>query len=211
MNSDAELYAFLIFQMNSAIVDIREQFPLLPILDTIQISKELNIKHPPRYKKMDDDKYVMTSDFNLLVKDDDGFKEIVRAIKTEDDYQDERTKEKLLLEKEYWQRRNVDWGLIIHSEKSITIGRNIYSIYNDFFWDKKMGFNDDYIRILIYNFIDFLIKYDMNIIKTKNYFEKYMEWEVGEGLNFFKYLLTHKIIKTDFTKKFNYDNMYVWL
>lgn len=209
--SDGELWVFLILQMQDNVLDIREQFPLLPIDKTLMIAEKLNINHPPRYKSERNEKTVITSDFNLLVKKDDGMKEIVRTVKTKDDYENIRTQEKLLIEKEYWAQKGIDWGVILHNEESKVIGRNIYSIYQDYFWNDTMGFNNEYMKYLIYKFKDRLIQCNMDVIKTSNDFEKAMKWEEGEGLSFFKYLIVHKEVKVDFRIKFNYSDMYVWI
>jgi hypothetical protein len=209
--SDGELWAYLILQMQDNVLDIREQFPLLPIERTLTIADELNIIHPPRYKSDLNEKTVITSDFNLLVKKEDGVKEIIRTLKTKDDYEEIRTQEKLFIEKEYWSQKGIDWGVILHNEEDKVIGRNIYSIYQDYFWNDAMEFSNEDLKWLIYKFKDRLIQCNMEVLKTASDFEKVMEWQEGEGLSFFKYLITHKEVKVDFRKKFNYYDMKVWL
>ncbi|WP_431065469.1 hypothetical protein [Methylotuvimicrobium sp.] len=56
--SDLELAVFLLFDWNTSVTDIREQFPLNPEA-TIDIAKRLGIKHPA-YKGI---LQVMTTDF----------------------------------------------------------------------------------------------------------------------------------------------------
>lgn len=141
---------------------------------------------------------------------DSGFKEIVRTVKTEDDYAKLRTQEKLLIEKTYWDNRGVDWGVVLHNEEIKVIGRNIYSIYQEYFWNDSIGFTDDEMKFLIDKFKNYLTNWNMNILEATEVFEKDMTWEEGEGLNFFKYLLSHKAIQTDFSVKFNYHEMRVW-
>ncbi|MDD7795902.1 TnsA endonuclease N-terminal domain-containing protein [Clostridium sp. 'White wine YQ'] len=209
--SDGELWAFLILQMQDNVLDIREQFPLLPINETLEIAERLNVLHPPKYKINREEKTVLTSDFNILVKCDIGVKEIVRTLKTEEDYQKRRTQEKLLIEKEFWSKKGIDWGVITHNEESKVIGRNIYSIYQDYFWNDAMNLNDIELKWLIEKFKDMLSKSNMNVIKTTSEFERVMGWCEGEGLSFLKYLLTHKEVKANFRKKFNYYDMDVWL
>lgn len=209
--SDGELWAFLIFQMEDNVLDIREQFPLLPIEKTLKIADQMAIVHPPKYRSDPNKKTVITSDFNLLVREGKEVKEIVRTIKTESDYEKPRTQEKLLIEKEYWSQKGIDWGVILHSEKCKIIGRNIYSIYQDYFWNDKMQFSEEELNWLKYKFKDKLIESNDDVIKVTSDFERLMDWEEGEGLSFFKYLITHKEVKVDFGKKFNYFDMRVWI
>jgi hypothetical protein len=209
--SDGELWAFLILQMEDNVLDIREQFPLLPIEKTLKIADQINIVHPPKCRSDRNKKTVITSDFNLLIKKDDGIKEIVRTLKTENDYHKKRTQEKFLIEKEYWKQNGIDWGVILHNEENKVIGENIYSIYQDYFWNDKMKLNKEEMKWLIYKFKEKIIECNMDVMKTTSDFEKYMKWEEGEGLSFFKCLIAHKEVKVDFKKKFNYFDMKVWI
>lgn len=62
--SDLESNYFYHLDFSNYVVDIREQFPLLPIEETISIAKELGIKHP---KNPETKEYiVMTSDFFFI-------------------------------------------------------------------------------------------------------------------------------------------------
>src|SRR5689334_20740718 len=54
-----ELYYFLILEWCPSVVDIREQYPLLPLEETLYIAKELGIKHPAPYGQP----IVLTIDF----------------------------------------------------------------------------------------------------------------------------------------------------
>lgn len=59
--SDLERNYFHLSEYYDSITDIREQFPLLPLEETIVIADELGIKHPTDPKT--DDPIVMTTDF----------------------------------------------------------------------------------------------------------------------------------------------------
>ncbi len=63
--SDLELKVFLHFLWPKSIQDQREQFPLLPLEETIEIAKEMGVRHPtdPRTKHP----IVMTTDMVLTV------------------------------------------------------------------------------------------------------------------------------------------------
>jgi TnsA endonuclease N terminal len=64
--SDLELKVFLQFLWPRSVKDQREQFPLLPIEETIEIAREMGIRHPtdPRTKHP----IVMTTDMVLTVE-----------------------------------------------------------------------------------------------------------------------------------------------
>jgi hypothetical protein len=204
--SDGELYPFLILQMQDNVSDIREQYPLLPLSETLSIAKRFNISHPPAKKKLEN-KTIITSDLNIIVSQNAEKKHIVRTVKTLEDYENERTKEKLFIEKKYWEARGIDWGILLHNERSKVIGRNIYFIYQQYFWNEEFGFSTDELSCLIYELKNRIVKYNWDIMNAVLDFDRYMGWEEGQSLNFFKYLLCKKIIKADFSKKFNFCEM----
>ena len=60
--SDMERNYFYILEFSDKVLDIREQFPLLPLEDTLSIVEELGIiRHPKELKTKED--IVMTTDF----------------------------------------------------------------------------------------------------------------------------------------------------
>lgn len=59
--SDLERNYFYLSEYSDSVVDIREQYPLLPIEETIVIADELGIKHPADPKT--GEPIVMTTDF----------------------------------------------------------------------------------------------------------------------------------------------------
>nr|WP_239586128.1 TnsA endonuclease N-terminal domain-containing protein [Brevibacillus laterosporus] len=63
--SDLERNYFYLTEYSNYIVDIREQFPLLPLEETIVIANELGINHPTDLKT--GSPIVMTTDFLLTV------------------------------------------------------------------------------------------------------------------------------------------------
>lgn len=114
--SDLEWKYFLIAEFSRDIVDIREQFPLLPRQSTIDTATQLGIRYPVYPTTIVP--VVMTTDFLLTVVDARGNPYLVaRSTKYVEDLGSKRTMEKLEIEKRFWRERNVDWALI--TEKSI--------------------------------------------------------------------------------------------
>ena len=112
--SDLERNYFYLSEYSDLVFDIREQFPLLPLAETIVIAEELGIKHPTVRKT--NEPYVMTTDFLLTVDKGDGFVELARTIKMKDELLDERVIEKFEIERVYWERRGIDWGIVTELE-----------------------------------------------------------------------------------------------
>lgn len=67
--SDLELYFFLITQWEDDVIDIREQYPLIPVEQTSIIANQLGIRHPQIINKLGEKQDVfMTTDFVITKK-----------------------------------------------------------------------------------------------------------------------------------------------
>lgn len=115
--SGLELSAFLIFDWCRRTIDIREQYPI-PIDDSLDICSQLGIKHPHIRGKLK----VVTTD--LLVDFEDK-SELAIAVKPSDQLGNERTIEKLQIEKTYWENLGIDWLAFTEREISNSLRENL--------------------------------------------------------------------------------------
>lgn len=204
--SDLELYFFLESQWDDNCFDIREQYPLLPVEDTLLIAKKMGIRHPNKFGK----NIVMTTDFVLTIKDGKIIRDIVRNVKPISKI-DNRTIEKLRIEKEYFNQKGInDWGIVTENEINITKAKNINYIYRSYFWDKDHNFDKYELNEIINDFLNLFINNSFQVICTAEKFAELKKWSIGEGLVFFKYLLSHKIIETDLNKPLDFNNKF-WI
>ena len=131
--SDGELVCYYFALMTPNIVDIREQFPLsqddlinelfeydlkqaevLP--GTVHICKSLKYKHPSINGNGRSALWVMTTDILLTFKDDQNrFSLLAISYKASFDALTKRDKQKLEIELNYWNLRNVKWQLLTNS------------------------------------------------------------------------------------------------
>jgi hypothetical protein len=209
--SDLELYYFLVMQWEDSVVDINEQFPLLPIEETILIANEYGIIHPPRNAKKVEDKIVMTTDFLLTINTGGVVKQIARTIKPINMLGKLRVLEKFKVEQEYWKRKGIDWGVITDEQIPKIKAQNIYYIYQNYFWAEENGYNVSTIDKLVYDFKNILHENKFVVDISVKKFEILNGWMEGDGLNFFKFLLAKKIVCTDFDTKIDFNNMKVWM
>ena len=96
--------------------------------ETIVIADELGIKHPTDPKT--NEPIVMTTDFLLTLDKGQGVFEVARTIKMKDELLKERVLEKFEIEREYWQRRDIDWCIVTEEEIPKTMARNISYIHD---------------------------------------------------------------------------------
>lgn len=121
--SNLELDVFHVLEWAPRVVDIREQFPLLPVEETLAHAAEHGIRHPmdPRTKEP----YVLTTDFLITVRNTPRDTEEARAVKPSSELQSPRTLEKLQIERLYWGARNVNWGIITEQDIPKNVAHNL--------------------------------------------------------------------------------------
>lgn len=111
--SDLERAYLLVCEFSEEVVDIREQYPLLPVESTQAIAKAIGVRYP-RYKSTALP-LVMTTDFLLTIRQPNGdFKSVARTIKYQQDLREDslRTLEKLEVERRFWMSQGVDWAIV---------------------------------------------------------------------------------------------------
>jgi len=125
--SKLEYYVFVLAERWPGVIDIREQYALLPLIETLSISADLGIRHPviPGTRTP----VVMTTDLVLSVRLRDEtalipisvkpFSKILDSSEKGADRKVRRTLEKLIIEKTYWARRGINCQII--TEKSIPV------------------------------------------------------------------------------------------
>lgn len=124
--SDMENRYFQIIEYSDSVVDIREQYPLLPIEETVFIAGELGVKHPT--DPFTSEQIVMTTDFLITVTKNGENKLLARTVKSSDDLNSERTIEKLEIERRFWEKQGVDWGIVTEHEINRIFADNIKAI-----------------------------------------------------------------------------------
>lgn len=122
--SDGEWMFFLELDWNPFIKDIREQFPL-DRFRTFQIANQLGYRHPTC---TDGSPMVMTTDFVIDMFRNGQLVTIARTFKQSKDLNDKRTREKLKIEKAYWESLGVEWSIVTERELNKTLINNVATI-----------------------------------------------------------------------------------
>lgn len=128
--SNAEYHYHVILEHERSIIDIREQFPLLPATETHAIASSLGIR-PPVYPGTKIPQ-VLTTDFLITQASDIGSEKLVarsmkyvKEIESASKDEQNRLLEKLEIERLYWERRGVEWKLVLYETLSQTRIRNL--------------------------------------------------------------------------------------
>lgn len=112
--SNLERDVFYVLDWSEAVLDIREQYPLLPLTETEALAQQLGVRHPrsPRTQSL----IVMTTDFLVDVRVGNVTIQQARSVKPAEHLKRPRILEKLEIERRYWQARGVDWGVVTEYE-----------------------------------------------------------------------------------------------
>lgn len=119
--SDIEYRHHILAEFSPDVIDIRDQYALLPWEETQEIARDLGIPHP--IYPYTNTPLVMTTDLVLTLQNHKLAAISVKCVSDIEgtDRTHERTFEKLRIEQEYWKRRNVPW--VLSTEKNICVER----------------------------------------------------------------------------------------
>ncbi len=194
--SDMERDYFYILEYSNNVVDIREQFPLLPLEETILIAKELGIKHPTDPKT--NEPIVMTTDFLVTINKNGKYIDVARTIKPQDDLINKRTLDKFEIERRYWKKQEFNWGIVTENEIDKVLTQNILYMhpYNDLYeLDSFIELEKEDIDDLVITYLDRIIAETVDIRKVSKLFDQDFNLKSGTGLSIFYYLVIRKIIR----------------
>ena len=126
--SSLETQFFYVLEWSANVIDIREQYPLWPLEDTIKIAEHIGVRHPiiPRTKQHN----VLTTDFVVTISTGNETRDIARTIKCAKDLEDTRTLEKLEIERLWWQARGTDWGIVTEHEIPHPLVENVKDLHS---------------------------------------------------------------------------------
>lgn len=124
--SPLETAYFYVLDWHLAISDIREQFPLLPLEETLEIANRLKIAHPPRNET---EKVPLTTDFMIDVYENGNTLQLARTVKLSDELASVRILEKFEIERTFYKEIGIDWGIVTEKDFSKTLATNVSRIH----------------------------------------------------------------------------------
>lgn len=137
MLSGIETEFFYLAEFNDAVIDIREQFPLLPLTLTQNIARIINVDHPALRRKAGEKgtpgvPSIMTTDFVLTFQNPDGSVRYQAYSIKSDEVITKRNAEKQEIERLYWEGINVRFQVYTGSDATRTKSTNISWVTSPF-------------------------------------------------------------------------------
>ncbi|EAR55892.1 Tn7-like transposition protein A [Photobacterium sp. SKA34] len=114
MMSSIESEHFFLAESLNCVVDIREQFPLLPLNLTQKVAKNLGVEHPKH--PITKERIIMTTDQLLTIDSPQGTIYHAISVKPEDDSGDLRILEKIDIERVCWELLDVKFSYFTGNE-----------------------------------------------------------------------------------------------
>ncbi|MEH7885631.1 TnsA endonuclease N-terminal domain-containing protein [Bacillus sp. JJ1609] len=199
--SRLELHYFYVLDWADSVVDIREQYPLLPLERTIEIAEELGVSHPrdPETKEYTP----ITTDFFLKLKKDIDESFCARTVKPSSKLT-RRTVEKFAIEKKFYDEQGIDWKVVTDKDLPKGLVHNIEWIHNAVYLDFAPNDLDiTFIDALAESLFTELIITDKPLARITNEFDKKVGMSIGCGMFIVQHMLATKQWKTDMFTKIN--------
>ncbi|WP_180863113.1 TnsA endonuclease N-terminal domain-containing protein [Cupriavidus pauculus] len=145
--STNEWYAHLHLWYDDECIGIQEQFPFLDRMETIGVAIRLKIRHPE--DPITKIPIVITTDILATHLNDGTIFRRAYAIKSTESLSNERTVEKLRLEREVSQLHGFEWVLWLDTELRTNYGDNLERLYG---YNRQLKPNEAQIDLLLLQF-----------------------------------------------------------
>ncbi|HDL8466369.1 TPA: Tn7 transposase TnsA N-terminal domain-containing protein [Yersinia enterocolitica] len=191
--SSLETQFFYLAEFTDDVIDIREQFPLLPLNVSQKIAKTIGVEHPTHPNT--GEPIIVTTDFLLTLQTVHG--EIYQAVsvKPESEFNNQRSLEKIDIERIWWellgvnfkyftgneltcvQSKNINWatspfrqqvtmfsgGQIEHALSTLQIGKCFVHDLCDCFYSKNITNKDNALTLVRYLIASKFISIDLSV------------------------------------------------
>jgi hypothetical protein len=201
--SQHEVRYFYILDWSPIVEDIREQYPLLPLSETLEIAEQLDIRHPTDPKTQEP--IVMTTDFNIAIRQSMGVSYQARTIKPSEALENERTIEKFEIERQYWLKRNISWGIVTEHEIPLVVAKNIDWISNHFDED-KLALSEREILQAKKLLIGWITQRDDPLTKIADDCDDKLGLQPGDSLSVVRHMLARRELLVDLNQPINPRN-----
>ncbi|WP_439412229.1 TnsA endonuclease N-terminal domain-containing protein [Enterobacter ludwigii] len=196
--SGLESEFYYLAEFNDSVIDIREQFPLLPLTLTQNIARILNVLHPAvRRKTGETDKpplpAVMTTDFVLTFRNSDGSLRYQAYSVKPDDFISRRNAEKQEIERLFWEGINVRFLIYTGSEDNAIKSRNIRWFTAPFRMNGLPNYHVDPSLLHIFPPGEYVLS---QMVKRIAYF---LHIGLDDALKVLKFILATKGLEADLT------------
>jgi hypothetical protein len=207
--SDFEFLLFTIYDLMRSIIDIREQFPLLPLEETLEIARKIGVKHPTdpatRYP------IVMTTDFLLKLRLRRGIVFQARTAKYQKDLDDRRVMEKFEIERRYWFRRAIDWGYVLREKLPAGLVDNAQLVHPFGFLSDLFPLTEKEVRRIAFYLAHRIRRHELPLLEIVSDGDQKFVLPPGKCFSVVCHLIARRVWEVDLLKSINVNKQLVFL
>ena len=191
--SDNQYRAFLIFEWNSHVVDIRESYPLLDVRDVVDNIDDLRFDR--FVDKASGEPAILTTSFLLTRLDAAGKEQLIaRSVKNSSELRKKIAWEKLEIERRYWQAKSIEWKVITDRQLPKAQADGI-AWARETLLQAQPGVDRDVLAPELVH--ELFAHREWTVRRVLNLFEKQQGLDPGTGLYLWRYLIATKSIQVN--------------
>ncbi|MDQ3742896.1 MAG: TnsA endonuclease N-terminal domain-containing protein [Acidobacteriota bacterium] len=196
-----ELAYFYVLEWSLGVIDVREQFPLLPLEETLAIARSCGVRHPtdPRTKHP----IVMTTDFVNTVRRGATDCDEPRTVKYKSDLLKQRTLEKLEIERRYWQARKITLKVVTEDGIHSTLAKNVEWLHSYRSLADFTDLDEFTFRQIASSVTEALKKHQGSLRSITLATDDRLGLEPGTSLSVVRHLLANRRLRVDMLKPIN--------
>lgn len=196
--SDLEYAYLVVLEFSECVIDIREQFPLLPLSPVQDVARRRGIRYPLYAQTTVP--FVMTTDFVVTVRVADGSaRDYARTVKYTDELSSGnrllRTLEKLELERAWWLQHEVDWQIVTEQSVDPALARNLIWLRGSAQVERELQSNELCARFV--ESIGDAGTHDRTLSSLLRTVSYRLRIPYPDAVKLFKYLVWHKALLVD--------------
>jgi hypothetical protein len=199
--SDLELKVFLHFQWPRSVTEQREQFALLPLEETLEIARDIGVRHPadPRTKCP----VVMSTDLVLTI--DQGLKMPLHpcTVKYYQALDNPRTREKLEIERRYWAAPTRNSTLKIYTERQVSdeFVKNMLWVYPCYWLTDLYPLTGPDVKRIATLLTHMALNDNLPIRRVTQRCDRILRLDVGTSLAVVRHLIANRFWEVDVSKR----------
>jgi hypothetical protein len=186
---------FLLLEWSDNVMDIRENYPMLPREEAMAIAGETGINYP--VDPASQEPLVLTTDFLLTVTDGNGYRDVARSVINQRELEKRTVLERLELTRKFWQARGVRWELVTESKLPRTLILNIKHVHAAFHLEATPRYSVVDLVSLIPDLKRYLNQGKGRIKDALEEMEEAFNLDSGTALHLFTHLVARKEIVLD--------------
>jgi hypothetical protein len=202
--STLELMYFYLLEWSPIVLDIREQYPLLPLEHTIEIATELGVKHPtiPGTDVFN----VMTTDFLVIVDVGNGPERWARQIKPVSKLTTAQI-DKFRVEERYYREIGVtNWGIVTEQDIPKPFAKNIEDLHEYYYVHKFGDLSEAIVHQVAEQLLQLYLDSTTSLSSIALQLDLKLGFERGTCLNIVKHMLSRKKWVTDMNERVRYSS-----